>query len=168
MNLAITALLSAVLCVVSPFTVPIGTVPISLTTMFIIVGVYMIGPLKMSLSVLIYLLLGAIGLPVFANFKSGVGILAGPTGGYMVGYIILTLVGGAIINKDINNARYAIAGTIIGNVLVYTVGTVWLAFSMNLTFKEGLLIGVAPFIITDAIKMFGAVTLGRAIRRRLK
>lgn len=168
LNLAITALMSAVLCVISPLSIPIGTVPISLTTMFIIIGVYLIGPIKMSISVLIYLLIGVVGLPVFANYKSGPGVIVGPTGGYLVGYIVLTLVSGFIIHKDINNIRYTIIGLVTGNLLVYAIGTAWLSYSMKLTFVNALMIGVVPFIIADAIKMALAVYLGKIIRRRIK
>lgn len=167
-NLAITALMSAVLCVVSPLSIPIGTVPISLTTMFIAMGIYLIGPIRMGISVLIYFLMGIIGLPVFANFKSGLAVIAGPTGGYLLGYIVFTLVGGMIIHKDINNIRYSIIGMVIGNLLIYVIGTSWLSYSMELSFKEALLVGVAPFIIADVIKMSAAVYLGRTIRRRIR
>ncbi len=167
-NLAITALMSAVLCVVSPLSIPIGTVPISLTTMFIAMGIYLIGPIRMSISVLTYFLMGVIGLPVFANFKSGFAIIAGPTGGYLLGYIAFTLAGGIIIYKDINNIRYSIIGMVIGNLLIYVIGTSWLSYSMELSFGEALWVGVIPFIIADVIKMSAAVYLGRTIRRRIR
>ena len=168
LNLAITALMSAVLCVISPLSIPIGTVPISLTTMFIIIGVFLIGPIKMSISVLIYILIGVVGLPVFANFKSGPGVIAGPTGGYIVGYVVLALVSGAIAYKDINNIRYAIIGLVAGNLLEYAIGTAWLSYSMQLTFVNALMIGVVPFVIADVIKMALATYLGKIIRRRIK
>lgn len=167
-NLAITALMSAVLCVVSPLSIPIGTVPISLTTMFIAMGIYLIGPIRMSISVLIYFFMGIIGLPVFANFRSGLAVIAGPTGGYLLGYIAFTLVGGSIIYKDISNTRYSIIGMVIGNLLIYVIGTGWLSYSMELSFKEALLVGVAPFVIADVIKMLAAAYLGRTIRRRIR
>lgn len=167
-NLAITALMSAVLCVVSPLSIPVGTVPISLTTMFIAIGIYLIGPIRMSISVLIYFFMGIIGLPVFANFKSGLAVIAGPTGGYLLGYIAFTLAGGIIIYKDINNIRYSIIGMVIGNLLIYVIGTAWLSYSMELSFKEALVVGVIPFIIADVIKMSAAVYLGRTIRRRIR
>ncbi len=167
-NLAITALMSAVLCVVSPLSIPVGTVPISLTTMFIAIGIYLIGPIRMSISVLIYFFMGIIGLPVFANFKSGLAVIAGPTGGYLLGYIAFTLAGGIIIYKDINNIRYSIIGMVIGNLLIYVIGTSWLSYSMELSFGEALWVGVIPFIIADVIKMSAAVYLGRTIRRRIR
>lgn len=166
-NLVFTALMSAVLCVVSPWTIPIGTVPISLTTMFIITGVYLIGCMRMSVSVLIYILIGIVGLPVYANFKSGIGVVAGPTGGYLAGYVVMTLVAGWIIHKDINNIWHSIVGAVMGNILEYILGTAWLSFNMNLTFREGLMVGVVPFLIPDVIKMALAIYLGRLIRRRL-
>ena len=87
--LASCALMSALLCVVSPMSIPIGEVPISLATFIIYVSVWVLGPYGASLSVMVYLFLGIVGLPVFSGGAGGIGKLAGPTGGYLAGYIIL-------------------------------------------------------------------------------
>ena len=95
MQMAEMALMSAVLCVISPFTIPVpaSPVPLSLALFGVYLSAMLLGVKKGTLSVLIYLLLGSVGLPVFSGFSGGIGMLAGPTGGYLIGY----LVGGVVM-----------------------------------------------------------------------
>ena len=88
-QMAVTAVMAAVLCVLGPLTVPIGAVPISLANFVICLTAWLLGPKFGTLSVVIYLVLGAIGIPVFSGYGAGLAKLAGPTGGYLVGYLLL-------------------------------------------------------------------------------
>ena len=97
--LAAAAVVAAVLCVVGPWSIPIGPVPLSLATLIISLGVYVLGAKLAAASVLVYLLLGAVGLPVFSNYGAGLAKVAGPTGGYLVGYLALALVGGWFVER---------------------------------------------------------------------
>ena len=98
-QLCVIAMMTALLCVLAPMSVPIGPVPITLATMVIYFMVYVLGPWMGTCSVCLYIFLGAIGLPVFSGFVGGLGKLAGPTGGYIAGYILMAFVGGIIIKK---------------------------------------------------------------------
>ena len=100
-QMAVTAVMAAVLCVLGPLTVPIGAVPISLANFVICLTAWLLGPKFGTLSVVIYLALGAIGIPVFSGYGAGLAKLAGPTGGYLVGYLLLAFIGGMFISITI-------------------------------------------------------------------
>ena len=88
-QMAVTAVMAAVLCVLGPLTVPIGAIPISLANFVICLTAWLLGPKFGTLSVVIYLAIGLIGVPVFSGYGAGLAKVAGPTGGYLVGYLLL-------------------------------------------------------------------------------
>ena len=90
-QMAVTALMAAALCVLGPLSVPIGAIPISLSNFVICLTAWLLGPKFGTLSVAVYLLIGLVGVPVFSGYGAGVAKLAGPTGGYLVGYLLLVL-----------------------------------------------------------------------------
>ena len=94
-NLVLCAMCAALTCVLAPISIPIGTVPISLATFAVMLSAAVLGPKLGVISQAVYLLLGCIGVPVFAGFSAGVNCIVGPTGGYLMGYLVLALVEGA-------------------------------------------------------------------------
>ena len=161
------ALMAAVICVVGPFTLPIGPVPISLAPLAIFLSVYILGTKKGTLALLIYLLIGAVGVPVFSGFTGGIGKLAGPTGGYLIGYILMALIAGWFIHRFYDKVVIQFLGMVLGLAVLYAFGTAWLAYSAGMTFGAALAVGVLPFIVFDLIKIVIAIALGRAVRSRL-
>lgn len=160
-NLVTMALMTAVICVLAPISIniSISPVPISLSTLAIYLSLIIID-YKLSLySIILYILLGAVGLPVFSGYTGGIGKLLGPTGGYIIGYILLDVV--YSFSKNI-------FGMILGTIALYLLGTVWLSIQMNITFVEALFLGVVPFILGDAIKIVIANILGQSIKKNLK
>ena len=113
-QMAVTAVMAAVLCVLGPLTVPIGAVPISLANFVICLTAWLLGPKFGTLSVVIYLALGAIGIPVFSGYGAGLAKLAGPTGGYLVGYLLLAFIGGMFIEKSKGNPVVSAVGLVLG------------------------------------------------------
>lgn len=97
--MAVTALMTAVTCILAPLSIPIGPVPISLTNFAIYLALYLLDWKKGTVSYIIYLLLGLVGLPVFSGFTGGLGKLAGPTGGYIIGFIPMAIIAGIVIDK---------------------------------------------------------------------
>ena len=94
------AIMAALMCILGPMSIPIGAVPISFTNLVIYLTVYLLGAKKGCISYLIYMLLGVVGLPVFSGYTGGIAKLAGPTGGYLVGFILLALISGMV--HDLN------------------------------------------------------------------
>ena len=166
-TMAVVALMTAVLCVLSPFSIPIGPIPISLATLGFYMTVILLGRKKATVVCLLYLLMGLIGLPVFAGFSGGPMKLFGPTGGYLLGYLLLTIISGWIVDKFPKNRMICLLGFVFGTISCYIIGTVWLAYQMKLSLEQALLIGVVPFLIGDVIKIGIAVWFAPMIRKRV-
>lgn len=172
-QLTLTAVMAAVICVLGPISmaIPISPVPISLASMAVYLAVTVLGMKLGTLSCLIYLLLGLVGLPVFAGGSAGAAKLFGPTGGYLVGYLFLALIAGAFVGRYTENKWKSIAfaalGMVLGTMVLYALGTAWLAYSAGMDFQAALWAGVIPFIPGDLVKMVIAVLLGSAVRGRL-
>ena len=162
------ALMTAVICVVAPFTIPIGPVPISLANFVIFFTIYLLGWKKSTLSVLLYILIGLVGIPVFSGFSGGIGKAFGPTGGYLLGYIPMVIVAGIFIEKKDGNKLFSVMGMILGTILCYGFGTLWLAYQMSLSFIKALMIGVVPFALGDLVKIGVVAFAGPFVGKRIK
>lgn len=172
-QLAIIGVMTAVTCILAPFSIPIGPIPISLTNIVIYFSLYILGTKDGTISYLVYLLIGMIGLPVFSGFTGGPEKLIGPTGGYLIGFIPMAVIAGVFIKRSIsmNNLWIGrilgIFGMILGTIIAYIFGTAWLAYQADMDFQAALWAGVIPFIPGDLIKMVLAVLAGPQIRKQL-
>lgn len=167
------ALMSAVLCVISPVAIPlpISPVPLSLATFAVYLAGAILGVKRGLACVLVYLLLGAAGLPVFSGFSGGIGVLLGPTGGYLAGYLLcVAIVGGMTAHAKI---AWNIIAMTIGTCACYVLGTAWFLIIMKGTYTvaQALLICVVPYLIFDMIKILAAamlvVPINKILRRNL-
>lgn len=161
------AIFTAFMCIISPIALPIGPVPITLGTFAINLAAYVFGWKKAALSCLLYLLLGIVGLPVFSGFTGGIGKVLGPTGGYMIGYLAITLFGGYFSEKANRKIVPSVLALLGGAVLNYAFGTLWLAWQAGMSFVSALLVAVVPFLVGDVIKVLLAVLVGNPIYKRL-
>ena len=161
-QMVLIALMTAVTCVLGPLSIPLpfSPVPISLTNFAIFLAIFVLGMKNGTISCIIYLLLGAVGVPVFSSFRGGLQVLAGPTGGYLIGFIFLALIMGFALDHFDRKLVPTIIGMIIGMVVCYAFGTVWLAKLLSLSFKEGLMMGVIPYLPGDAAKIIIAAIVG--------
>ena len=161
-QITLIGLMTAITCILAPLSIPLpfSPVPISLTNLVIFISVFILGMKDATISFLIYLLLGSVGLPVFASFYAGLSVLAGPTGGYLIGFIFLALIQGFAMKYFDRKLIPTIIGMLIGMAVCYIFGTVWLAKLMSLSFKEGLFMGVIPYLPGDAVKIIIAVIVG--------
>lgn len=169
-QLAVVGMMTAVICILGPiaFQIPISPVPISLGTLAIYFVVSVLGMKLGTLSVVIYILLGLAGLPVFTNFMGGPSKLFGPTGGYIIGYIFLAPICGFFVNKWNGKIVTTFLGMVLGTIVLYTFGTVWLGYQLSLSFMEALAVGVIPYIPGDLVKMVIAIIVGDQLRKRLR
>lgn len=161
-QMVLIALMTAVTCVLGPLSIPLpfSPVPISLTNFAIFLAIFVLGMKNGTISFIIYLLLGAVGVPVFSSFRGGLQVLAGPTGGYLIGFIFLALIMGFALDHFDRKLVPTIIGMIIGMVVCYAFGIVWLAKLLSLSFKEGLMMGVIPYLPGDAAKIIIAAIVG--------
>ena len=172
-QLTLTAVMAAVICVLGPISIaiPVSPVPISLGSMAVYLAVTVLGMKLGTLSCLIYLLLGLVGLPVFAGGSAGAAKLFGtdrrlpdrlPVPGADCGSFR-----GRFAENKWKNIAFAALGMILGTIVLYALGTAWLAYSAGMDFQAALWAGVIPFIPGDLVKMVIAVLLGSAVRGRL-
>lgn len=140
--------------------IPVGNVPVTLQTLFILLaGVVMhrYGAIPVAL----YVILGALGLPLFHNGTAGIGVILGPTGGYLIGFVFAALAVG--IAYEATSAAIRIAGLVAGILLIYLFGVAWLMFSLGMGFIPALVAGALPFIVFDLIKAAAAYLIGTRI-----
>lgn len=161
------ALTAAILCVVSPWSLAVGPVPITLCTLFLYLSAYLLSPLGAAGAVAGYLALGMIGLPVFSGFGSGLGVLSGPTGGYLLGYLLLVPVCALTVRRFPDRRIPQTVGMIAGTALLYLAGTVWFFLLTHRDPVSALGICVLPFLPGDALKILAAVSLGPLLRKRI-
>jgi biotin transport system substrate-specific component len=167
-NMAVTALMAAAMCILGPVSVPIGAVPISLTNLVVYFAVCLLGTKYGTISYIVYLALGAVGLPVFSGWQGGLAKLAGPTGGYLIGFIFMALISGIFLEKSKGNRLMTGLGMVLGTLVDYLLGTIWFVIITKSTLWGALCICVFPFLIGDALKILVAVLLGFVVRSRLK
>jgi biotin transport system substrate-specific component len=160
------ALFAALTAVVSQVVVPIGPVPISLGTFAVFCAGALLGSKLGAVSLMVYALLGAAGAPVFAMFRGGLGALAGPTGGYIVGYIPAAFLTGLLVEKtNKNNKIHLYLTAMLAGMLTYfSLGTAWFAASTDTGFAEALMICVVPFLPGDFLKITAAALLAKRLR----
>ncbi|MEA4911218.1 MAG: biotin transporter BioY [Oscillospiraceae bacterium] len=166
-SVVLPALLAAVVCVLAPWSVPVGPVPISLASFAVYLVAAVGGWKNGTLAVLVYILLGALGVPVFAGFAGGAGVLAGVTGGYIVGYLPCALITGLLIDRRTESRWLWPAAMLMGTVVLYAVGTAWFLLVTKATLAYAASVCILPFLPGDALKIAAACLLGRPVRKRI-
>lgn len=161
------AMFAVIIAVCSWISVPL-TVPITLQTFGVFAALGVLGGKKGTIAVIVYVLLGAVGLPVFAGFKLGIGTLLGTTGGYIIGFVLSGIVYWAITDKFGTKLAVTVIAMALGLLVCYAFGTAW--FMLVYTGSKGtvtlwLALGwcVFPFIIPDAIKIALAILVSERV-----
>lgn len=166
-QMALVAIMTALTCILAPFSLPIGPVPISLTNLVIYFSLYLLGWKLGTLSYVIYLLIGLVGVPVFSGFTAGPAKLFGPTGGYLIGFIPMAIIAGIIIDKYTEKWLLCLLAMIVGTIVCYALGTSWLAYEAKMDMMAALWAGVIPFIPGDLVKMALAILIAPKIRAQV-
>lgn len=167
-KLILYALFASLFCILSPLSIPVGSVPISLATMAIFVVSCLLGT-RSVIPVCLYLSLGIFGVPVFSGGLGGFSVILGPTGGYLVGYIPCAFVSGWILERLSFRSSAIPFAFAVGNVFVYLCGMAWLMCSAmsHVAVSRAVFAGVLPFLPGDILKIAAASMLGTALRKRL-
>jgi biotin transport system substrate-specific component len=166
-HLVFVGVLAAVLCIIGPFAIPIGPIPITLATFGIILTGYVLGPKFGTLSVGIYILLGTVGLPVFSGGAGGLGKIIGPSGGYIIAWLALAFFTGFFVKKFPGKIPLHVIGALVGELVLYIVGTAWFIVLTKYTLAKAIAVCVLPFLIGDTIKLAAAVGIGAILRKKL-
>lgn len=152
------ALMAAFTAVAAQITIPLAPVPFTFQVLAVILTGLLLGPRYGAIAQTVYVLVGAVGAPVFAGFAGGLGVIAGPTGGYLVSYPLAAAVAGLAAHATINAPRrkalwVGILWGTLGLTVIYAVGATWLAVISNLPPAVALAQGVLPFVVFDLIKV---------------
>lgn len=170
-DLALIPLFSVLTAVCTWIMIP-GPVPFTMQTFAVFASLLILGGKRGTAAVLVYILLGLIGLPFFSGFSAGPGVLFGPTGGYIIGFIAIGLIYMLVTGLFGERDRVKGAALVVGLAVCYLFGTLWFTRVYNgstgpVTFTAALGMCVLPFVIPDLIKLTLAFWIARQVRRRL-
>ncbi|MDZ7597743.1 MAG: biotin transporter BioY [Desulfobacterales bacterium] len=158
------ALMAALMAAGAYIAIPVGPVPIVLQNLFIMLAGLLLGPRWGTVSVGVYLLAGAFGLPVFSGGSGGLARFAGPTGGYLLGFLPAVYLIGLISRRKRRRALWDVLAMVLGTALIYALGVSWLIVWTHMGLQKALAAGVLPFLVGDALKIAAAVPIARALR----
>ena len=169
-DMAYIALMAALMAVCAWISVPAGDVPFTLQTLGVFCAVGLLGGKRGTVAVLLYLLMGAVGLPVFSGFTGGPGRLLGVTGGYLVGFVFTGLVYWLVTAITGGKTWSMTLGMVLGCVVYYAFGTAWFMAvyahgSGPISLGAAVMKCVAPYIVPDMVKIALALTLSRSVGR---
>lgn len=174
-SIAYVGLSIAIIAICSWVTIPIGPIPFTLQMFGIPLVIMLLSPVEAIASVYLFVIIGAVGVPVFSGFKGGIGVLLGPTGGFLVGYLIgvilavifLSLVGRRVQGLVAKVVCASIAG-IIFTVCADVVGCIQYSIVAGIGMEQAFLVSCAPFIIPDLIKVIAAAICAQPISRAIQ
>lgn len=168
-ELVMTGMFTAVICVLALLEIPSQPIPFTFSLLAIFLTGALLSPRYSFLAVLVYLLLGAFGLPVYANFKSGFQTLFGYTGGFLMAYPIMAFVT-SLFYKYFRKYKViaATTGMAVSLAICYLMGSLWFSFIMDKSFYTALTLCVFPFVLFDVIKIVLAVIISMVIRKTIK
>lgn len=163
---ALTGMFVAVLAVLSQLSIPLPSgVPITLQTFAVALTAYVLGPRLGTAATAVYILLGAVGLPVYANFSSGIGVLLGMTGGFLWGFLVMAVLCG--LGARQKKKAFLAALSAAGLAACHLVGIFWFMKVTGTGFVQAALAASVPYLIKDAVSVAAAWLAAQAIQRAL-
>lgn len=165
--LILDALFAVIIAILAQVAIPIGPIPFTGQTFAVGLAATILGARHATISVLVYIVLGAIGIPVFQGMTAGLGIIVGITGGYIIGFLANTYLTGLILDKTRYTTNMAIIANIVGAMFTLLFGMLWLKISAGMSLSQSFYTGFVPFFIPGIIKAVLAGVLGIMIRNRL-
>lgn len=168
-DLTTIALTAAVLCILAPISIPIpvSSVALTLATFAIYLMAYILKPKQALAAVGIYLFLGAVGLPVFSGYLSGISRFAAPGGGYLIGYLFLAGISAWSVHR-FSKPMMQLLGMFLATLVMYAIGTFWLAYTTGIPFLSALPAGALVFLPLDIVKISLSFYIGRKIQLHIK
>ncbi len=167
-NMVYTALLAAIICILAPISIPAGLVPITLGTLAMYFVAAVAGAKRTAVALCLYILIGCVGIPVFAGFTGGFQRVAGITGGYIVGFLPMSVLTAFLIDQKPDCIWMYPVAMVAGTVLLYVVGTAWFVLQSGRTLAAALAACVLPFLFGDALKIAVASIFAPRLRKVLQ
>ncbi len=168
--MVMTAVCAALICVFAPLSVPLpgNPVPVTLATFALYLVAACAGTARSVTATAVYLCLGAAGIPVFSGFRGGAGILVGPTGGYLAGYLLLVLITAVLADRFETKPWVWPIGMVLGTAILYVFGTAWFMIYTKNSLAVSLSMCVVPFLIGDAVKIVAASLISPRLRKAIR
>lgn len=172
-NIVLMAMFVALIAICSWISIPLGPVPFTLQTFGVFITAGVLGFKRGTISVVAYVLLGTIGVPVFAGFSGGIGSIVGPTGGYKIGFIFTAIIIGLVvdyvkISKGFVKLLVVIVGMVIGDAVCFVIGTIQFMYVSDTNLATALSYCVIPFIIPDLVKIVIAAVVSDRLKNSVK
>lgn len=168
-SLAFIALAVALIAVSAWVTIPIGPIPLTLQMFAITLAILVLAPKQAIAAIACYLLLGAIGVPVFSGMRGGIGVLAGPTGGFLIGYLFGVALASVVLalfrRRGVDNLAVGILAGVIFTLVAYLCGWAQYMVVAHVGAAASFAVTVAPFIVVDLVKIVAAAFVARAVVR---
>lgn len=169
-NMALCALFAALLTLCAWISIPVADVAFTLQTLGVALVLALLGGKRGTLAIGVYLLLGAVGLPVFSGFQGGLGTLLGVTGGYILGFFVWALLYWLLTALGPDSSRFRLLAMVLGLFACYAFGSIWfywlyLRQGSTLGFGVILIKCVVPYLLPDAVKLTAAWFLARRLQR---
>ena len=163
------ALMTAILCILAPISLPlpVSSVALTLATFALYLMAYILKPKQAVIAVGMYLLLGAAGLPVFSGYMAGISRFAAPGGGYLLGYLFLVGISGWFVHR-FSALSLLLLGMFLGTLVMYLLGTLWMAYVTGIPFLAALPAGMLVFLPLDILKILFSAYIGRKIQKQIK
>lgn len=165
--LIINSLFAVIIAILAQISIPLGVIPFTGQTLGIGLAATILGWKNGTITVLFYIILGVIGIPVFQGGTAGIGVLFSATGGFIIGFIFNALITGYLVEKTNFKQLSSAIANIIGAFVTLFFGTFWLIFQADISFHQAFLSAFVPFIIPGIIKAMLASYLGIIVRNRL-
>jgi len=165
--LLLSAIFAAIMAVLSQLTIPLPLIPITGQTLAVGLTATILGSRYGTLAMIIYTLLGAVGLPVFSQASGGLQILVGKSGGYIFGFILTVYATGLILEKAGFTLKNAIIANIVGMFITLICGSIQLKYVLDIPWDKAIAFGVTPFLVVGVIKAVLASIIGIKVRQRL-
>ena len=170
--IALFAALTSILSLLPAIPLPLSPVPITFQVLGVFLTGSILGSKKGAIAMVLYLLLGTLGLPVYAGAQGGLSVLLGPTGGYLLGFPVAAFICGYFAERSEENQHKKtsafVLSAILGIAAIYLLGTLQLAYVLKLEIGKAFLVGSLPYIPLDIVKMLMAFALAQPVRSRLK
>lgn len=161
-EVAYAALFSALIAASAFVAIPLGPVPFTLQVLVVLLAGLLLGPRGGALAVAAYLVLGLVA-PVYAGGTSGLGVLVGPTGGYLWGFVVAAAVAGSVSRRAGPGLIGLMAAALAGLLPIYVLGTAWLALQLDLGAGAAIAAGALPFLAADLVKAGAAALAARSL-----
>ena len=158
------ALFTAIICVTAPFCVMIGPVPITFTIFALALCAFTSGSGQAAVSTLVYILAGAVGMPVFSGFKGGLSAIMSPTGGFVFSYVFVVLILG--VCKRAKSKRYVALLCALALAVCYAFGVLWYMLIAKSDAVTALMLCVVPFIPFDILKLYLGYAVSKEINKK--